>query len=94
MASCSRGSNVPPLRVCAWATIWAGLGHHRLGQIRLGGEMVMDAGLLHLHLLGHIGIAEAVIAPRLDEVTGRIKQFLVGTHGHKSTILLVGSQPG
>ncbi|KAG0738165.1 hypothetical protein G6F24_017682 [Rhizopus arrhizus] len=43
---------------------------HRAHQIRLAGEMVMDAGLADVDPRRHVGIAETVVAAGLQQRTG------------------------
>ena len=46
--------------------------HDHGAQFRLGGEMVVDAGLADAHDLGHVVEREAVVSDGLDEALARI----------------------
>ncbi|MNL60495.1 hypothetical protein D3C87_1843110 [compost metagenome] len=44
--------------------------HNGKDQVRLGGEMMMDAGLADVHPFGHIGVAEPVITTGAQQQPG------------------------
>jgi hypothetical protein len=46
--------------------------HHHGGQVGLGGEVVVDAGLLDADQLRDIVVREAVVALQLQQALGRV----------------------
>jgi hypothetical protein len=49
--------------------------HHRQHQVRLAGEMVVNAGLAYPYLFREIRIAEAVVAAGGQQLPGVFRQF-------------------
>ncbi|MNL27618.1 hypothetical protein D3C87_1492190 [compost metagenome] len=60
------------------------LDDHRQDQVRLGREMVMDAGFADMNPFGHIGIAEPVITTGGEQLLGLLDD-LNGSGGELQT---------